>query len=78
MKPVIELSSEDYECLLKQLINDKSPLYLRLKHAVKTRTNTLAVLCDAQEASMLLEVAKRFCPDAVEKIETASRFARVP
>jgi len=68
MKLLIELSIDHYESLLKRATED-SPLYFRLKNAVKTEANTIAVLCDLDEAKMLLQVAKHFCPDAVPEIE---------
>ena len=77
MKPLIELSIEHYESLLKRATED-SPLYFRLKNAVKTEANTIAVLCDLDEAEMLLQMAKHFCPDAVTQIEKAIRLARFP
>jgi hypothetical protein len=75
MKPLIELSIEHYESLLKRATED-SPLYFRLKNAVKIQANTIAVLCDLDQAEMLLQVAKHFCPDAVPQIENAIRLAR--
>ena len=77
MKPLIEFSTEHYESLLKRA-TQASPLYFRLKNAVKTEANTIAVLCDVDEADMLLQVAKHFCPDAVPQIEKAIRLARFP
>ena len=77
MKPLIEFSTEHYESLLK-LANENSPLYFRLKNAVKIGANTVAVLCNVDEATMLLQVAKYFCPDAVPQIEKAIRLARFP
>jgi hypothetical protein len=68
MKPLIELSIEHYEALLKRATED-SPLYSRLKNAAKTGAGTIEVLCDPDEAEMLLQVAKRFCPGAVPEIE---------
>ena len=77
MKPLIELSIEHYEALLKYA-SETSPLYLRLKNAVKTEANTIAILCDVDEAEMLREVAKHFCPNAVPQIEKAIRLAQHP
>ena len=77
VKALIELSLEHYESLLKRATED-SPLWVRLKNAVKTQANTIAVLCDLDEAEMLLQVAKHFCPDAVPQIEKAIRLARFP
>jgi len=74
MKPLIELSVEHYETLLKRATED-SPLYFRLKNAAKIQ-NTIAVLCDLEEAKMLLQVAKHFCPDAVPQIEKEIRLAQ--
>jgi hypothetical protein len=78
VKPVIEFSIKQLECLLKRA-SEASPvyLYLRLRNAVKIDANTVVVLCNVDEASMLLEVAKHFCPDAVSQIEEAIRVARL-
>ena len=73
MKPLIELSIEQYESLLKRA-SQESPLYFRLNNAVKPQPNTVAVLCDLDEAEMLLQVAKHFCPDAVPEIEKEIRL----
>ena len=72
MKPVIAISIEHYESLLKRATED-SPLYLRLKNAVKM-ANTVVILCDLEQAEMLLQVATDFCPDAVPQIQRAIRF----
>ena len=77
MKPLIEISVEQYESLLKYA-SDTSPLYSGLKNSVKTETNTIAVLCDQDGAEMLRKVAKHFCPEAVPQIEKAIRVAQVP
>ena len=75
MKPVIAISIEDYESLLKRATED-SPLYFRLKNAVKM-ANTVVVRCDPEDAGMLLQVAKDFCPDVVPEIQQAIRvFSR--
>ena len=42
MKPLVEISIEHYESLLKYA-SETSPLYLRLKNAVKTDANTIAI-----------------------------------
>ena len=75
MKPLIELSTEQYEALLKRA-SEASPLYFRLKNAVKPQPNTIAVLCDLDEAEMLLQVAKHFCPDAVPEVEKEIRLVQ--
>jgi hypothetical protein len=67
MKPMIALSIEQYESLLKRATED-SPLYFRLKNAVKM-ANTIIILCDREQAEMLLQVAKHFCPDALPAIQ---------
>ena len=77
MKPLIEIPIEHYESLLKYA-SDTSPLYLRLKNAVKTESNTIAMLCDLGGAEKLHKVAKYFCPEAVTQIEKAIRIARLP
>ena len=73
MKPVIAISLEHYESLLKRATND-SPLYFRLKNAVKM-ANTVIILCDLEQAEMLLQVATDVCPDAVPQIQRAIRLA---
>jgi hypothetical protein len=77
VKPVIEIPIEHYESLLKYA-SDTSPLYARLKNAVKTDANTIAMLCDLDGAKKLRAVAKHFCPDAVPQIEKAIGAAQGP
>ena len=77
VKPLIELSSEQYDALLKDA-SEISFVYFRLKNAVKTGANTVLVLCNVYEAAMLLLVAMQYCPDAVPLIEQAIRLARFP
>jgi hypothetical protein len=76
VKPLIEISIEQYESLLKYA-SDTSPLYVRLKNAVKTESNTIAMLCDLDGAEKLRKVARHFCPDALPEIEKAIRAARI-
>jgi hypothetical protein len=76
MKPIIALSIEQYESLLKGATED-CPLYCRLKNAVKM-ANTIIIRCDLDETEMLLQVAKQFCLDAVPQIERTIRLARLP
>ena len=78
---MIEISIEGYESLLKYA-SDTSPLYSRLKNsrlknAVKTESNTIAMLCDVDGAERLRKVARHFCPDAVPQIEKAIRRSQV-
>ena len=72
---MVEISIPHYESLLKYA-SETSPLYRRLKNAVKTEENTIAILCDPYEAEMLRAVAKYFCPNAVQEIEKAIRLAQ--
>jgi hypothetical protein len=76
MKPLIEISIDHYESLLKYA-SDTSPLYVRLKNAVKADANMIAMLCDLDGAEKLRKVARHFCPDAVPQIEKAIRAAQV-
>ena len=73
MKPVIALPIEHYESLLQRATED-SPLYFRLKNAVKM-ANTVVIRCDPEHAEMLLQAAKHFCPDAVLEIQQGIRFS---
>ena len=77
MKPLVEISIAHYESLL-MYASETSPLYLRLKNAVKTEANTIVILCDLDQAQMLHAVAKHFCPNAVPQIDKAIRLARSP
>jgi hypothetical protein len=43
---------------------------------VKPQPNIVAVLCNLDEAEMLLQVAKHFCPDAVPEIEKEIRLVQ--
>jgi hypothetical protein len=74
---LIEMSLENHHSLLKRA-SEASPVYFRLKNAVKTESNTILIPCDADEAEMLLQVAKYFCPDAVLPIEAAIKDPQSP
>lgn len=76
VKILIELSSDHYESLLNRS-TEESPIYFRLKNAVKTLSGTVDVLCFPDEAEMLLRVAKQVCPDAAVKIEQAIKTAQI-
>jgi hypothetical protein len=76
VKPLIEISIDHYNALL-EYASDTSPLYVRLKNAVKTDANSIAMLCDLDGAEKLRKVARHFCPDAVPQIEKAIRAARL-
>jgi hypothetical protein len=67
---LIEISTDHHHSLLKRA-SEASPVYFRLKNAVKTESDTILIPCDAGEAEMLLQVAKHFCPDGVPAIEAA-------
>lgn len=67
---LIEISPAQHHSLLKRA-SEASPLYFRLKNAVKTESDTILIPCNGSEAEMLLQVAKHFCPDAVSPIEAA-------
>jgi hypothetical protein len=72
MKPVIAITIEHYESLLKRA-TENSPLYFRLKNAVRM-ANTIIIRCDPDQAEMLLQLATDFCPDAVPQIQRAIRL----
>jgi hypothetical protein len=72
MKPIIALTIEHYECLLKEA-TEASPLYFRLKNAVKM-ANTIIIRCEPDQAQMLLQLATDFCPDAVPQIQRTIRL----
>ena len=72
---LVEMSPEHHYALLKHA-NEDSPVYFRLKNAVKTEADTILVPCSGVEAEMLLGVAKHFCPDALSSLEAATKAAR--
>jgi hypothetical protein len=72
MKPMIALSIEHYESLLKGA-TEASPLYFRLKNAVKM-ANTIIIRCEPDQAEMLFQLATDFCPDAVPQIKRTIRL----
>jgi hypothetical protein len=74
-KVLIEISSEHHHSLLKRA-SEASPVYFRLKNAVKTESDTILIPCDAGDAEMLLQVAKHFCPDAISPIEAAIKASQ--
>ena len=76
MKPLIELSVENHKSLLNYA-SESSPLYPKLKNAVKTEANTIVILCDLHEAEILRGVARICCPDAVPQIEEAIRATQL-
>ena len=77
MKPLIELTTGQYESLMHQA-SEALRSHLRLKNAVETQAGTIAILCDLDEAETFRQVAKQFCSDAVPQIEKAIRLARFP
>ena len=50
------------------------PSLVRLKNSVKTESNAIAMLCDPDQAEMLLRLAKDFYPDAVPQLQRAIRL----
>jgi hypothetical protein len=52
----------------------KPHIYTMLKNALKTEANTIAILCELQEAEMLRAVAKHYCRNALPQIEKAIRM----
>ena len=69
MKPLIELTTEQYKSLMHQASDA-----LRLRDSSRHDRH----LCDLDEAETFQQVAKQFCPDAVPQIEKAIRLARFP
>jgi hypothetical protein len=75
MKPLIELSIEHYEALLKYA-SQESPLYSRLTNAVKPQPDIVAVLCDLDEAEMLLQWQNIFVPTLSRKLRKRSEWLK--
>jgi hypothetical protein len=74
-KVLVEISTDQYDSLLKRA-SEASPVYFRLKNAIKTEYRTIVIPCHAEEAEMLLQVAKHFCPDAVSSIDAAIKSSQ--
>jgi hypothetical protein len=72
---LIEISADHHHSLLKRA-SEASPVYSRLKNAVKTESGTILVPCNGDEAEMLLQVAKRFCPEVGSVIQAAIKASR--
>ena len=75
VKVLVEIATDHYDSLLKRA-SETSPVYFRLKNAVKTEYGTILIPCHTDEAEMLLQVAKHFCPDAASPIEAAIKASR--
>jgi hypothetical protein len=82
MKITMQLSLAHYERLIKYAGED-SPAYRTLKNGVKVavaddseRSQVIVILCDADQAEMIRESAKHFCPEAVPQLEKWIRLAR--
>jgi hypothetical protein len=82
MKITMQLSFDHYERLMKYAGED-SPAYRTLKNGVKApladdgeQSQVIVILCDADQAEMIRESAKHFCPEAVPQIEKWIRVAR--
>lgn len=75
VKVLIELTTKQHEFLLNQT-TEESPVYFRLKNAVKNDSGSVDILCFPDEAEMLLRVSKTLHPEVALKIEQAIRSAR--
>src|SRR5258708_10592010 len=61
------LSSREYELLKNSVVSD-SPIYLRFRKVIE-------ILCEVDDAKLLLNRAKLFYPGAVSYIEAGIRLA---
>jgi hypothetical protein len=80
VKVVIEFPLEHHGRILKYA-NEASPVYSTLINGVKIahsdgQSEIIVILCDEEQAEMLQQVAKHFCPEAVPKIIRSIRVAR--
>jgi hypothetical protein len=80
MKVLIHISCAYHDRLLNQ-ITKASPLYYTLMNGAKIALADVAgtskfieFICDADEAQMLVDTAKQFCPEAVPQIEAGRSF----
>jgi len=74
MKVLIEMSPEQYELFVAEC-DIKSPEYSILKNAIVHRESddgrAIRLLCDKDEATQLLQAARRLYPDAAASITKA-------
>ena len=77
MKVLIEMSPEQYELFVAEC-DIISPEYSILKNSIVSRNGdsgydggAIRILCDKEEATQLLQTAKRLFPDATAPIATA-------
>ena len=78
MKVLIEMSPEQYELFVAEC-DIKSPEYSILKNAIVPRregdpaydARAISLLCDKDEATQLLQAARRLYPDAAASIAKA-------
>jgi hypothetical protein len=82
MKILIEISPANYDTMLSKISMD-SPAYAVLKNGVKVRRSApgipseiINIACEPPEATMLLDVARKFCPAAASEIEDGIARAR--
>lgn len=77
MKALIEMSRERYDLFVAEL-DIKSPAYTILKNNIVPQgqraardAQTIEILCDKEEADLLLDAARRLYPAAVPEIQKA-------
>ena len=80
MKVMIEIPRKHYDALLGR-IGEESPMYSTLKNGVKTQgsdtdvtSEMMAILCDGQQAHMLLRAAKQLCPESAYEVAKGLRL----
>jgi hypothetical protein len=82
MQVAIQLQRGSYDCLMNQVSEKESEARRALKEATKLdnpRDLTQAlftVICGEKLAAVLLETARRSCPQAVHEIELAIQTPR--
>ena len=76
MKPLIEFSIRTLGGPTETGHRRFSSIFPAEKCCKDRGAGTIEVLCDPDEAEMLLQVAKHFCPDAVPEIEKEIRLVQ--
>ena len=78
MKITIQLSLDHHERLMKYA-SEESPAYHTLKNGVivdSEEARVVVIVCDADQAELIRDSAKHFCPEAVSRIEKSISLAR--
>jgi hypothetical protein len=79
MKIMIEMSADNYDCLLSKL-SEESAAYATLKNGIASGSNEdriIQIVCEMTQAMTLLQVARELFPPAAPQLQESIGLARV-